>query len=170
MPIPIATRPILLSPIGFPSNAKKAKRMALVLRIVLGYIAAVISAYVIGTALNAQFVMGAHGVPIGIGERFNMTMFDISNMTLYAVIIAIGFAIAFIIAAVIKRFLPGLASVAYPIAGAAAIGVALGLMYMNFQTVPISGARGTFGFLAQMLSGALGGWVFGMLQSTRANA
>lgn len=143
--------------------------MARLLRIILGYIAAVISAYVVGTALNAQFVMDAHGVPIGLGERLNMTTFDISNMTLYAIIIAVGFAIAFVIAAILKRFLPSLAGVAYPIAGAAAIGVALGLMYMNFQTVPISGARGTFGFLAQMLSGALGGWLFGKILAQRRN-
>lgn len=143
--------------------------MARLLRIILGYIAAVISAYVVGTALNAQFVMDAHGVPIGLGERLNMTAFDISNMTLYAIIIAVGFAIAFVIAAILKRFLPSLAGVAYPIAGAAAIGVALGLMYMNFQTVPISGARGTFGFLAQMLSGALGGWLFGKILAQRRN-
>lgn len=137
--------------------------MATLIRSILGFIAGVITAYVVGTAINAQFVMGAHGVPVGFGERLNMTAFDISNMTLYAIIIAVGFLIAFLIAAVLKRFLPSLAGVAYPIAGAAAIGVALGLMYMNFQTVPISGARGTFGFIAQMLAGALGGWVFGKI-------
>ena len=139
--------------------------MATPIRIVLGFIAGVISAYVVGTAINSQFVMSAHGVPVGFGERLNMTAFDISNMTLYAIIIAVGFLIAFIIATILKRFLPSLAGAAYPIAGAAAIGVALGLMYMNFQTVPISGARGTFGFLAQILSGALGGWVFGQITS-----
>lgn len=144
--------------------------MATLIRSILGFIAGVITAYVVGTAINAQFVMGAHGVPVGFGERLNMTAFDISNMTLYAIIIAVGFLIAFLIAAVLKRFLPSLAGVAYPIAGAAAIGVALGLMYMNFQTVPISGARGTFGFIAQMLAGALGGWVFGKITTPATTA
>ncbi|MEH6829176.1 hypothetical protein, partial [Parasphingorhabdus sp.] len=53
-----------------------------------------------------------------------------------------------------------LARVAYPIAGGAAIAVALGAMYMMFQTIPISGARSTMGFLAQVFAGAIGGWVF----------
>lgn len=140
--------------------------MARIVRTILGFIAGVITAYIVGTAINAQFVIGAHGVPVGLGERLNMTAFDISNMTLYAIIIAVGFLIAFLIAAILKRFLPSLALVAYPIAGAAAIGVALGLMYMNFQTVPISGARGLFGFIAQMVCGALGGWVFGKVATS----
>lgn len=142
--------------------------MARLSRIAFGFTAAALAAYVAGSILNTQFVIGAHtigGKPLstGLGDRLNMTMVDITGTVLYLVIIAIGFAIAFVIASLLKRRLPGFSGVAYPIAGAAAIGVALGLMYMNFQTVPISGARGTFGFLAQMLAGAFGGWVFGKL-------
>jgi len=143
--------------------------MQRLLKILPGFIAAAVSAYLLGSIFNTQFVIGAHtlgGEPLstGFGDRLNMTLADIIGTALYLVIIAIGFAIAFIIASLLKRVLPALASVAYPIAGAAAIGVALGLMYMNFQTVPISGARSTVGFLAQMLAGAFGGWVFGKLQ------
>lgn len=139
--------------------------MSTILRTILGFLAGAISAYIAGTVLNAQFVMNAHGVPISLGDRLSMTAFDVSNMVLYLVIIVAGFLIAFLIAAILKRFLPGLASVAYPIAGAAAIGVALGLMYINFQTVPISGARSGLGFIAQMLCGAFGGWVFAQVAS-----
>ncbi len=139
-----------------------------IIRALFGLIAAALTTYVIGTALNAQFVIGAHGVPVSFTDRLNMTAFDISNMTLYLVIILISLTLGFIIAAILKRILPSLASIAYPLAGAAAIATALGLMYLNFQTVPISGARGTFGFLAQMLAGALGGWVFGKLATTQS--
>lgn len=137
--------------------------MSRIFRILLGFIASAITAYIIGTALNTQFVISGHGVPVGLGDRLNMTAFDISNMRLYLPVILLGFAIAFLIASVLKRFLPSFASIAYPLAGAAAIGGALGLMYLNFQTVPISGARGTYGFIAQMLAGALGGYVFAKL-------
>ena len=130
------------------------------LRRILGLVAAAVTAYVVGTALNSQFVIGAHGVPVSFGDRFNMTMFDISNMTLYLVIIAVAMVIGFLIAGGLKRFLPKLSAIAYPIAGAAAIGTALGAMYIMFQTVPISGARSTLGFLSQMLAGGIGGWVF----------
>lgn len=137
-------------------------------RVILAFLAGILTAYLIGVSLNAQFVIAAHGVPVSLGDRLNMTAFDISSMVLYLVIIAVGFFIAFLIASLLKRVLPGLASVAYPIAGAAAIGVALGLMYMKFQTVPVSGARGMFGFLAQMLAGGFGGWVFGKIGNQQA--
>ena len=148
--------------------------MARLSRIAFGFIAAALTAYIAGSILNTQFVIGAHtlgGEPLstGFGDRLSMTFADIAGTLAYLLIIAIGFAIAFFIASLLKRLLPGLASVAYPIAGAAAIGVALGLMYVNFQTVPISGARSTFGFLAQMLAGGLGGWMFGRI-ATRQTA
>ena len=103
-------------------------------RVILAFLAGILTAYLIGVSLNAQFVIAAHGVPVSLGDRLNMTAFDISSMVLYLVIIAGGFFIAFLIASLLKRVLPRLAGVAYPIAGAAAIGVALGLMYMKFQT------------------------------------
>ncbi len=140
-------------------------------RVILAFLAGIFTAYLIGVSLNSQFVIAAHGVPVGLGDRLNMTAFDLSSMVLYLVIIAVGFFIAFLIAGLLKRLLPGLAGVAYPIAGAAAIGVALGLMYMQFQTVPVSGARSMFGFAAQMLAGGFGGWVFGKVgnQQTARN-
>ena len=132
-------------------------------RFILGLLGGALTTYILGSIVNSQFVMNAHRVPVAWGDRLNMTMFDISSMLLYFVIIAVSFLIAFVIAALLKRFLPNLANIAYPIAGAAAIGAALGLMYLMFQTVPISGARSPFGFLAQMVAGGIGGWVFGRI-------
>ncbi|MEO9635843.1 MAG: hypothetical protein ABJF89_11600 [Parasphingorhabdus sp.] len=129
-------------------------------RWILGLIAAAITTYIVGTALNSQFVIAMHDISVSIGDRFNMTMFDISNMVPYLVIIAVALLLGFVIATILKRFLPNLARVAYPIAGAAAIAVTLGAMYIVFQTVPISGARSTMGFLSQVFAGAIGGWVF----------
>lgn len=137
--------------------------MAVTLRFLVGLLAGGVAAYLLGSILNSQFVINAHPVPVSFGDRFNMTMFDISNMGLYLAIILIAFLIAFLIAALLKRFLPKLSAMAYPIAGAAGIGTALGLMYIMFQTVPISGARSAVGFLSQMLAGAAGGWIFGKI-------
>lgn len=137
--------------------------MATFIRFILGLLGGAIATYLLGTLANSQFVMNAHGVPVAWGDRINMTMFDISNMVPYLVIIAVSFLIAFLIAALLKKIFPNLAAIAYPIAGAAAMGTALGLMYIVFQTIPISGARSTLGFLAQMIAGGLGGWVFGKI-------
>ncbi|MDX1703925.1 MAG: hypothetical protein R3235_06500 [Altererythrobacter ishigakiensis] len=121
---------------------------------------AALSTYIIGVIVNSQFVMNAHGVPISFGERVNMTAFDVSNMWLYFVVILIALLLGFLIAMAVKRLLPGLSRYAFPIAGAAAIGATLGLMYVQFQTVPISGARSGLGFASQVLAGGIGGWVF----------
>lgn len=133
----------------------------------LGWIVALLigalGTYVVGVIANAQFVIGAHHVPVSFSDRLNMTAFDVSNMWLYYAIIVIALLLGFAIAAVVKRFLPSLAGIAYPVAGAAALGVVLGLMYLQFQTIPISGARGPFGFASQVVAGGIGGWIFARL-------
>ena len=119
--------------------------MARFVRWVLGLIAAALATYIVGSVLNSQSVIAMHDISVSIGDRLNMTLFDISNMVAYLAIIAIALLAGFLIATILKRFLPNLARVAYPIAGAAAIAVTLGAMYMVFQTIPISGARSTMG-------------------------
>lgn len=123
-------------------------------------LAAALGTYILAVIMNAQFVMNAHNVPISIGDRLNMTAFDVSNMGLYLAIIAVALLLGFAIAALLKRVFPSLSGIAFPIAGAAAMGVTLGAMYIVFQTVPISGARSTLGFLSQVLAGGFGGWIF----------
>ena len=141
-----------------------------IVRWIAGLLAAALVTYVVAVIVNAQFVMNAHGVPISVGDRLNMTAFDVSNMWLYLVIILVALLLGFLIAGLLKRFLPSLSSVAYPIAGAAAIGATLGLMYLQFQTVPISGARSAPGFASQVLAGAIGGWVFAKIVAAKQGA
>ena len=129
-------------------------------RWIAGLICAALGTYILGVIVNSQFVMNAHGVPISFSERLNMTAFDVSNMVLYFVVILVSLLLGFLIATVVKRFLPSLSGAAFPVAGAAAIGTALGLMYIMFQTVPISGARSALGFLSQVIAGGVGGWIF----------
>ncbi|MGP1351780.1 MAG: hypothetical protein ACTS1Z_00515 [Parasphingopyxis sp.] len=129
-------------------------------RWIVALLIAALGTYVVAVVANAQFVMNAHNVPISFGDRLNMTAFDVSNMWLYFVIISVALLLGFLIAMLVKRLLPGLSRAAFPVAGAAAIGATLGLMYLQFQTVPISGARSTLGFLSQVLAGGIGGWIF----------
>lgn len=144
--------------------------MATTFRFLFGLFGGAVAAYILANIFNSQFVINAHNVPVSFGDRFNMTIFDLSNMYLYLVIILASFLIAFGIAGLLKRFLSKLSTVAYPIAGAAAIGTALGLMYVIFQTVPISGARSALGFLSQVLAGAFGGWVYGKILTRHKTA
>ena len=141
-----------------------------ILRWIAALIAAALGTYILGVIVNSQFVMNAHGVPISFSDRLNMTAFDVSNMYLYLVIIVVTFLLGFVIAALVRRYVPSLARVAYPVAGAAAIATALGLMWMQFQTIPISGARSTAGFLAQVVAGGFGGWIFAKIVGQRADS
>lgn len=129
-------------------------------RWIAAFVVACLATYVLAVIANAQSVIAAHGVPVSLSDRFNMTAFDISNMGLYLVIIAVALLLGFAIAALVKRFLPKMARFAYPIAGAAALGMVLGLMYIVFQTIPISGARSALGFVSQVIAGGIGGWIF----------
>lgn len=133
-------------------------------------IIASLGTYVVAVIANAQFVIGAHNVPVSFADRLNMTAFDVSNMWLYLVVILIALLLGFAIAALVKRLVPSLAEVAYPVAGAAALGVVLGLMYIQFQTIPISGARGAFGFASQVIAGGIGGWIFARVLGTPKTA
>lgn len=135
------------------------------LRWVLALVVAAFATYVLAVVLNSQFVIAGHNVPVTLGDRLNMTTFDVSNMLLYLAIIAVALLLGFGIAGIVKRFASSLSSIAYPIAGAAAIGGTLGLMYLQFQTVPISGARSALGFASQIVAGGLGGWVFAKVLS-----
>lgn len=126
--------------------------------VALSFAAAV--TYILGAVFSTIFVLAANPYDVPLKFYVTTAISDIKGLTLYFVIIFIGFIIAFPIAAVIRKALPKLASIGYPLAGATAIAVALGLMYVQFETVPISGARGLFGFACQMFAGAIGGLTF----------
>lgn len=78
-------------------------------------------------------------------------------------VVAVGFAIAFFVAAKLYRFAPVLA---YPLAGAAAIAAALMLMKWQLSLTPIAGARTAEGFILMILTGAIGGLVFARLKKS----
>ena len=139
------------------------------LRNLLALIIAAITTYIIGAVISSIFVLKALPAKIPFGTYVSTALSDITNLKLYLVIILIGFLIAFPIAAALRKALrktlPKLAKIGYPLAGAAAIGAALGLMYLQFETVPISGANNAFGFIMQLVTGALGGAIFAKLQT-----
>ncbi|MEK7265481.1 MAG: hypothetical protein AAB227_05210 [Pseudomonadota bacterium] len=134
-------------------------------RIIFGYAAAAIVGVVLASAFHTQMViaaLGAAGAAVPFDRRLAMTGDDlIGLLPQFGAVIAIALAIGFLVAAGLRRVLKPLAGIAYPLAGAAAIGVALTAMSMAFDGItPIAGARSTLGFGLQCLAGALGGLVF----------
>jgi len=141
--------------------------MALV-RILIGYLAAAAVAVTLASAFHTQMViaaLGQAGASVPFDRRLAMTGGDLVGLIpQFGLVIAIGLAAGFLIAAGLRRILKPLAPVAYPLAGAAAIGVALTVMSMAFDGItPIAGARTTTGFALQCLAGAIGGFVFSMI-------
>ena len=141
-------------------------------RVVLAFLAAVVVAVVVGCFSHTQFVLAALAEvsgPIPIADRIATTWFDLTGMApLYGAVVAIGFLIAFSVAAAIIYFVPFLRTTGFVLAGAAAIVVALEAMSVQFWgTTPIAGARGMLGMSGQAVAGALGGYVFAVLSATR---
>ncbi|MEL7042973.1 MAG: hypothetical protein AAGL90_15745 [Pseudomonadota bacterium] len=131
------------------------------------WLASGIGSYVLA-ALFSQFVvlMGLMGLGLEISLLDNVSSMThaVLHMVPYLVVILLGFAIAFGVARGVKQIVPNLAIIAYPVAGAAAIGAALSLMYLRFGVFPILGAQETYGLLMQMAAGAVGGLIFERLR------
>lgn len=139
-----------------------------VIRIILGYAAAAIVALVLASAFHTHMViaaLGEAGAAIPFDKRLAMTANDLVGLApQFGMVIGIGLAVGFLIAAGLRRVLKPLAPVAYPLAGAVAVGVALILMSMAFDGItPIAGARTTAGFALQCFAGAIGGVVFAVI-------
>ncbi|MEM8987130.1 MAG: hypothetical protein AAGC95_10435 [Pseudomonadota bacterium] len=142
------------------------------MRTVLSYLLGVAVAYIAASAASTHFVLNGLaeiGAPSSLSVRFETTLRDIAGLTAYAGVIAIGFLVAFPVGALIRRVLSAPRWVAYPLAGAAAIFAALGLMALQFGMTPIGGANSAAGFAAQCFAGALGGLVFALSVPKRDN-
>lgn len=139
-----------------------------VIRIILGYAAAAIVALVLASAFHTHMViaaLGEVGAAVPFDKRLAMTINDLVGLApQFGMVIGIGLAVGFLIAAGLRRILKPLAPIAYPLAGAAAVGVALTLMSLAYDGItPIAGARTTAGFALQCLAGAIGGLVFAII-------
>jgi len=121
----------------------------------------------IGAIASTHFVLASLrglNVQVPIGKRLLAYGHDLVGMApTLAVVAAVGFAIAFPVAAAAGRFLPRWRPIAYPLAGAAAIVTALLLMNVVLGMMPLAGARSTLGLVAQGVAGAVGGYVFGAI-------
>lgn len=142
--------------------------MASIFRNTLAYVVAVIAAYALGSFFHTQMVfarMAGIGAEISLQTRLDTTIGNFVGLWQYAAVVALALLFGFVVAAILKRVLKPLAPIAYPVAGAAALALALTLMSVQYYgTTPIAGARGAVGFALQCLAGAAGGVVFAALR------
>lgn len=136
-----------------------------VIRVILAFLAAVVVTEVTAAVVQTQFVLAALtdlGVEISLGDRVATTLHDIAGLVeIYMPVIAVGFLVAFVVAALVVRYLlPGWAAIGYPLAGLTAVVAAIVIMTFMLDIAPIAGARSVPGLIGQALAGALGGWIF----------
>jgi|JI9StandDraft_2_1071091.scaffolds.fasta_scaffold163671_2 hypothetical protein len=134
------------------------------LRILLAWLISVIITTLIISVIHSLRIQGQLaelGVVLPVGLRLQTIGRDFVGLApALGAVIAIALAIGFVIAALLRKPLPKLAGIAYPLAGAVAVVVALSAMKYSYDITPIAGARGTFGLPLFALAGALGGWIF----------
>lgn len=141
------------------------------LRTLAGYLAAVLVAYVCAAALTTQWVMASLAemdVPVDLSLRVHATTHDLVGLLpLYLPLIAAAMAVAFPVAALVLRWLPGWRSVGYPLAGGVALLALHLILHQTFDITPIAAARSALGLTAQAMCGVLGGWVFLQIRTPR---
>ncbi len=152
-------------------------------RVTLAYLLAAAAGYAVASIFftSANLIrLSAVGAEISFADALRTFLFDMRGMapsmvwTQYGSLIFIGFAIAFPVAAYLRRVvlrstgpIRKIAPYLFPIAGATAIAVILLTSYPKYEVFMFAGARGTFGSLAQCLAGALAGYVFHLTLNKR---
>ncbi len=136
----------------------------IVVRWLVAWVLAVLVTAATSSVFQSQFNIAriaALDEPVSLRTRLEMTLFDlVSFAPTYAIIVALGLVIAFVVAGLLTRRRTGAGRAGlFALAGAVAIGVALWLMSAMLPVTVISAARSTFGFVALCLAGALGGWL-----------
>lgn len=143
-------------------------------RIIIGFLAAIAGGYLLSAAFLTQQTLSAYPgfevTPQAFAETFGMNVTGLATSSPFIAILGVCFAIAFAIAAILKRLLKPLAPVAYVIAGAAA----LPALFYLVENVMLGGGVGAFfgardpaDLALQALAGAAGGLVFTLIAVRR---
>ncbi len=132
-------------------------------RIVIGFIAAVLTTATLASAFSTQVVIAGLadiGVDVPFATRIGMTFSDLPILAVLVPAAAACLLPAFVIASLLSRLgrLPRLTW--FVLAGGSAYLVELHIIEWQLGLMPIGGARTAAGMTLQTLAGAAGGWVY----------
>jgi hypothetical protein len=141
-------------------------------RIIAFLVAALLTTALVslGHSLFVQAALSALGTELPLHVRLGAIFRDFIGLlpTLGPILLG-ALLVAFLIAGFLKRRAGWLSPFAYPLAGWAAVALALLAMRLAFGFSPLAGARTGAGFLVMSLGGLVGGAVFGwMIRQRRA--
>lgn len=134
------------------------------IRVVLGWIIAVVTTVAVGSVAQTQFNMSriqALGAEIGLGTRLATTWHDLLNFTpAYALLVSIAFVIAWPAAGLLKRWLPDQRTPLFTLAGFSAIWVMIAIMNRALPVTAIGATRNLAGVIVLSLVGAAAGFMY----------
>jgi hypothetical protein len=140
----------------------------------LAWLGATLVTAAAGSIVQTQFGLAAIqalGVPVPWQVRLQSTLHDLAGFApTFALIVAGGFLVAFLVAGLLLRWWPRRPVLLYTLAGASAIGTALLVMDAVLPVTAIGAARSLAGLLALTATGALGGYVYARLAPTPGRA
>jgi hypothetical protein len=146
-----------------------------ILRYGIAFGVAAVVTYVLAATFYAQTIIGELtklGVEVSFMDRVRHSIDDILGMTdsafgvraTYAVVLVAGLLVAFPVALGVKAVLKPLARIAYPVAGAAAVGMVVFLIWKTQGPGAVAAIREPLGVALQVLAGLIGGIVFAVLR------
>ena len=134
------------------------------IRKLAAYLLAVIVAYLLASITATQSVIARlveMGVEVNFADRLRMTLHDVAGMAgMFLPLIAAAFLVAFLLTALLCRWLGRRPIALYILAGAIAL-IAIHLsLNLAFGITPVAIARTMGGLLIQGLAGAVGAYFY----------
>ena len=135
-------------------------------RILPSFLASWLIAFTLASLFHSQYVVNqlmSVGVVIELSDRIKLSIDDwLGLLSTYGIVLIIALALAFLITAYLVKRVKAFAHILFSLAGVTALAVVLLLMQSFMNIHIIAGARG-FGFYAQLLAGAVSGFIFSFL-------
>ncbi|MEM1401980.1 MAG: hypothetical protein AAGG55_01505 [Pseudomonadota bacterium] len=134
------------------------------LRSVIAFFPAVISAYLIGSVLATQVILAevaSLGLPITLRDRLHATGHDVLGLaTSYLPLMLIAFVIAIPVASYLSRLLPKQQAALFSLAGIVAVTALHLIMEAVLGLNGIAAVREWHGLVLQAAAGGIGGYLF----------
>jgi hypothetical protein len=134
------------------------------IRKLAAYLVAIVVAYLLAAITATQSViarLGEMGIDVNFTDRLRMTLSDIAGMAgMFLPMIAAGFLAAFLLTALLCRWLGRRPVALYILAGAVALITIHLTLNLAFGITPVAIARTTGGLLIQGLAGAVGTYLY----------
>lgn len=137
-------------------------------RVFIAFVIAIIGAALVGTVIQTQFNLAeitALSVPVDMPTRMHTIVHDLLHFgPIFAVILLPTLFIAFLLAWLVAKRLPGAERWWFIGAGGAGLAVAF-LVVDSFAPMPtlIAANRSLMGFILMSATGAFAGWIFDRL-------